>query len=144
MQQGHPAIGCTSSGSHQPCMAPRIAECPRPKHPVTASHHPRIHPAAAAPPRRCKDCKTNNCFRNCKAKCPAPVPRPPQVNGDRCRRNGRDFGRRVNRLACDTTRLYCNGGQRPAATRTFGIGAVTLQQVGVGPSSWRSSPSRRI
>jgi hypothetical protein len=115
------------SSSHQQqrmCPASRHIPTPLPRH--TSS-------LLLLPWCRCKDCKTNNCFRNCKARCPQPVPRPPQVNGDRCRRNGRDFGRRVNRAACDTTRLYCNGGVRPQtamATRTGGIGAVSLQQVG--------------
>jgi hypothetical protein len=51
------------------------------------------------------------------------------VNGDKCRRDGRDFGRRVNRAACDTTKLYCNGGQKPGAMAAKSIGPVSLQQV---------------
>jgi hypothetical protein len=39
------------------------------------------------------------------------------------------MGRRVNRAACDTTKLYCNGGQKPGAMAAKSIGPVSLQQV---------------
>jgi hypothetical protein len=80
--------------------------------------------ASAQPCIPCRDCKTNNCFRQCKAECP------PQVNGDECRRLGRQYGRDVAVKACKTTEQFCNGGQTPVGARASrsSIGRVTLQQ----------------
>jgi hypothetical protein len=80
--------------------------------------------ASAQPCIPCRDCRTNNCFRQCKAECPV------QVNGDECRRLGRQYGRDAAANACRTTEQFCNGGTQPVATRASrsSIGRVPLQQ----------------
>lgn len=81
--------------------------------------------ASAQPCIPCRDCRTNNCYRQCKAECPV------KVDGDRCRRLGRDYGRDAAAKACKTTEQFCNGGTQPIAARSArsgGIGRVTLQQ----------------
>ena len=63
-----------------------------------------------------------NC-RFCSAECPV------QVNGDECRRLGRQYGRDTASKACATTEQFCNGGQPPRARMSAaGIGRVTLDQ----------------
>lgn len=80
--------------------------------------------AYAQPCIECKDCTTSNCWRQCKPSCPK------GVNGDDCKRKGQQFGRDVARQACDTTRKFCNGGQKPLAAKAMSsnIGTVSKRQ----------------
>ncbi|KIZ01416.1 hypothetical protein MNEG_6545 [Monoraphidium neglectum] len=87
--------------------------------------------ATAQPCIECKDCRTNNCWQNCRPSCPrAPVINPNQVivSGDRCKRAGEQSGPNAARSACETTRRYCNGGRQTAFAAPRRVGLTTLSQ----------------
>ncbi|GBF91950.1 hypothetical protein Rsub_04674 [Raphidocelis subcapitata] len=90
--------------------------------------------AAAQPCIECKDCRTDNCYRNCKNSCPqnnggGPIrPSDITVNGDACRNQGNNYGPNAARSACETTRKYCQGGRSMGAPRMGGVGPTNLAQ----------------
>lgn len=94
-----------------------------------------IAAAAAQPCIECKDCRTDNCYRNCQNSCPqnngwqGPIrPSDIAVNGDACRNTGTGYGPNAARNACETTRKYCQGGRSAPAPRRNDIGTVNLAQ----------------
>lgn len=79
--------------------------------------------AAQGPCIECKDCKTDNCRKQCQAKCPT------LVSGDQCKKDGYAIGKTVGAEACKTTDLYCNGGKPPMTPKgQRSIGGVTPNQ----------------
>lgn len=81
--------------------------------------------ASAAPCIECKDCKgSNHCLSNCARTCAKPQT---VVNGEQCKRYGKDISHQAAKQACDNAMLYCNGGQKTVlgARRYF---PVTLGQ----------------
>lgn len=82
--------------------------------------------ASAAPCIDCKDCKgSNHCLSVCAKSCAKPQT---IVNGEQCKRYGRDSSQKAAKLACENTLLYCNGGQQ----RTSVLGAHRYFPVSLG------------
>lgn len=70
----------------------------------------------------CKDCKTNHCYSVCQKSCQSQ----PTVDGNACKAYGRQAGDSAASSACQSAKLYCNGGQKPIGS--FGAFPVSLTQ----------------
>lgn len=75
----------------------------------------------------CRDCSTDHCFSVCQQSCSGNLPPiQPIVDGDSCKAYGSQAGTNAASSACQTAKLYCNGGSQPFGA--LGAFPVTLSQ----------------